>query len=192
MIWQLLGLGLATGGVGALYLAWRRKVRSWPLVVIGWVLVLGSIVSWSQTSGVDKGPALGIVAVVLIAMIAVIGSAMNAPVKKRRTVAPRRPSPGGQASVWHEGLSLTGSVLAIVFVGLIAAIASCTALFMVGRTAGMEHTANLTLTMFAFPMVWAGLATFIGYSSNAVSKVLVLMGLAAISTVLLVVTMQGT
>ncbi len=191
VIWQVLGLGLAAMGVYSLYFAWQRKARSWPLVVAGWVLVLGSITSWSQTSGVDKGPALGVVAVILVALITIIAAAIKAPVKTRRTITPRQPQQSWQASVWHEGLSITASILAIAILALIAALASCTAMFMAGRAVGLEHTANLTLSMFAFPMAWAGLATFIGYSTSTFLRAAVLLGLAVVSAAIILVTMQG-
>lgn len=181
LLWQILGTCLSIVGVFALYLSWQGKQRSWPLVLAGWGAVFGAIWAWSQTSGVDKGPALGIIIVVLTAMIGVLVVALRTPVKQRREPKVRNQSDGAQASVWHEGLSTTASILAIVIVGLIASVASCTALFMGNRALGMEHTANLSLTMFAFPMVWAGLATYVGYSNSVGGRAGFLAGLTALS-----------
>jgi len=170
LLWQILGGTLGAAGVFALYLAWQKKERSWPIVIGAWALVAGGIWAFAQTSGVDKGPALGIVAFTVFAMIAIAIRAYTSPVKQRREIAPRVNATTRDASVWHEGLSVTLSILAIVFVGLIASVAACTALFMGNRALGMEHTGNLTLTMTSFPLLWAGLATYIGYASNRWGK----------------------
>lgn len=191
LIWQILGTCLSVAGVFALYLSWQRKARSWPLVITGWALILGAIIAWAQTSGVDKGPALGIVIVILTALTGVGIVALRTPVKQRREPRTRHLAESDQASVWHEGLSMTASILAIVFIGLIASVSACTALFMASQAAGMEHTANLTLTMFSFPMVWAGLSTYLGYSQSPLQKSVILAGMIAVSIAIVFAAMQG-
>lgn len=181
LFWQILGTCLSIAGVYALSLSWQRKTRHWPLVLSGWGAILGAILAWAQTSGVDKGPALGIIVVVLTAMIGVFIVALRTPVKQRREPKARALGSANEASVWHEGLSTTASILAIVIIGLIAAMASCTAFFMGSRALGMEHTANLSLTMFAFPMVWAALATYVGYSTSVLGRATFMAGLTVLS-----------
>lgn len=185
LLWQILGTSLGLTGIGALYLSWRRKSRSWALVGSGWSLLLGSVLSWSQTSGIDKGPALGIIAVVFTALAAVALTAWRTPVKQRRKVAARPAALNAQASVWHEGLTMAASLTAIAVVGLIASVAFCTALFLANRSLGLEHTANLTLTMFAFPVTWGGLATLVGYSKSVVTRAAVLLGMIAVSALII-------
>lgn len=167
MTWQVGGTILALAGIGGLYLSWRRKERSWPLVASGWLLLAASIVSWAQTSGSDKGSALGIVAAVLIALGFVGAAAMAGPTKLRRT-APVRSLPASvRASVWHEGLRAGFAMAAMVLVALVVSIATCTALFSAARSAGVEHTANLTVSMFAFPLAVAAFTTFFAYCEDA-------------------------
>ena len=177
IIWQMTGVCLSFLGVLLLYLGWKRKRRSWPHIVAGWGFVLGAIIAWGQTSAADKGTALGIIVVVLTGLAALAIIAVKTPVKARRK--PRKAAIQGpvQASLWHEGLSMTASILAIVIVGMIASIAACTAFFLANRAAGVEHTANIIVTMFAFPTLWAGLATYIGYSNNTGGKIRLLLGL---------------
>lgn len=191
IIWQIVGLISAIASIALLYLAWSKKKRTWPLVIAAWVVVSISLFSWAKTSGVDKGPALGVVVLVLAALIGVLIVALRTPIKARRAVAPRMVSDRQPASVWHEGLAVSRSVAAIVFIGLIVAISGCTAAFMMGKTAGLEHTANLTITMTAFPLVWAAVGTYIGYASNKLTKNITLIAMFAVSTIIILFTMQG-
>lgn len=191
LFWQILGICLSIAGVFVLYLSWQRRKRSWPLVLGGWALIIGAIVSWAQTSGVDKGPALGIVIVILTAMSAVGIIASKTPVKERREPRTREAIQANQSSVWHEGLSTTASILAIVFVGLIASVAACTALFMGSQAAGVEHTANLTITMFSFPILWGAISTYIGYSSSVPGRFATLFGLVVVSAAIMAATAPG-
>lgn len=170
----ILAIGLGIAGIAALYIGWKQSKRSWPLVLGGWGLLLGSLVVWRQLSGIDKGPALGLVAIVLTALLAILIIALRTPVKHRRQPRIRQSEMSDQASVLREGLFTTASIFAIVFVGLVMSIAACSALFMTARLLGIEESANLTITMFAFPLSWAGLATYIGYSSSLMSKVITL------------------
>lgn len=188
LLWQILGTALSIAGVFALYLSWQRKARSWALVLSGWALILAAIASWAQTSGVDKGPALGIVVVVLTALIAVGIVALRTPIKERREPRARVAPDSTRASVWHEGLSTTASILAIVFVGLVASVAACTAFFMGSQAAGMEHTANLTTSMISFPLVWGALSTYVGYSTSRMGRALTLIGIVAASAAIIAAT----
>lgn len=192
LAWQIGSTALAALGLFVLYLSWQSKARNWPLVGAGWFCLVGSILGWSKTSGVDKGPALGLVVMTLLALGAVAIVALRTPIKQRREVSPRIVASSQEASVWHEGLSITISVLAIVFVALFASVAVCTALFMASQASGLEHTANLTMTMIAFPLVWAGLAVFTGYSNNGWVKAGVLFGTLIASSGIVSILMQGS
>lgn len=192
LVWQLSGLALSGAGIFALYLAWQRKQRNWGLIGLGWALLLGSLLLWDRTSGVDKGPALGLISITMMAMLAVFGAAMRTPVKQRREARVRNVAADVQARVRHSAAANIASILAIVIVGLVASVAACTALFMGSRSLGMEHTANLSMTMFAFPLAWAGLATYIGYSSNVRSRAGVLFGALAVSGVIIFSSIQVT
>lgn len=191
-LWQLSGLVLSGAGIFALYLAWKAKQRNWPLIGLGWALLLGSLIAWDRTSGVDKGPALGLISITMMAMLAIFVVAMRTPVKQRREARVRNVMADAQTRVRHSAWANLASVLAIVIFGLVASVAACTALFMGSRSLGMEHTANLSLTMFAFPLSWAGLATYIGYSSNVRARAGVLVGMLALSGVIIFSSMQVT
>ncbi|KWV95766.1 hypothetical protein [Erythrobacter sp. AP23] len=193
MAWQIGGTILAIAGVVALYLSWRSRRRSWPLVLSGWTLLLGAVVAWGNTSGVDKGPALGIVVVVMVASAGVLLVAVRAPVKPRRRIEPREPRIVAQLveRPGRKNLAITANAVAIVLLGFLTSITVATAIFMAGRSAGTEHTANLTVTMFAFPVLWAALTTFIGYSRSMVARAVVVFGAMAISAAIIGVTSTG-
>ena len=86
---------------------------------------------------------------------------------------------------------MAASLTAIAVGGLIASIAFCTALFLANRSLGLEHTANLTLAMFALPMTWGGLATFVGYSKSVVMRAAVLLGTTALSALVIFANFEG-
>ena len=87
---------------------------------------------------------------------------------------------------------MTASILAIVIVGMIASIAACTAFFLTNRAVGVEHTANIIVTMFAFPTLWAGLATYIGYSNNMGGKIRLLLGLVVVCGAIIFAMMRAS
>lgn len=192
LLWQLSGLALSGAGIFTLYRAWQRKERDWRLTGLGWALLLGSLLAWDRTSGVDKGPALGLVAITALALVGIAIVAMRTPVKQRREARVRNGTADMQTRVRHSAWANLASILAIVIFGLAASVAACTALFMGSRSLGMEHTANLSLTMFAFPLAWAGLATYIGYSSNVRSRATFVFGTLAVSGVIIFSSMQVT
>lgn len=192
LLWQLSGLALSGTGIFALYLAWKAKQRNWGLIGLGWALLLGSLLVWDGTSGVDKGPALGLISITMMALVAIAIVAMRTPVKQRREARVRHGAADVQTRVRPSVWTNVASILAIVIFGLLASLAACTALFMAGRTLGMEHTANLSLTMFAFPLAWAGLATHIGYSSSVRTRASWVVGMLAVSSVIIFSSMQVT
>lgn len=186
LAWQVTGVLLGAAGIAALYLAWQRKEKSAALPVVGWTLVAASILAWSRTSGIDKGPALGIVAIVLIAL-AVLGiSALMTPPRSRRAQRTRAVRDGeGGGSMTARAAGTKALMLAvIVLLGFAAALATCSALFLAGHRAGLEHTGNLAAAMFAFPMVWAGVATWLGYHANPARGAAILAALLAAALVL--------
>lgn len=189
IVWQLGGTILSILGVGALYLAWRKKERDWPLVSAGWSFIIVSIAVWSQTSGVDKGPALGIVVVTLIGLAAVCARAFAVPAKAGRSngTRPARAGNGGDVSV--SRYSAAANITAIIIGGVAVSILACTALFMGNQSLGVEHTTNLTLTMFGFPLLWGALATYIGYSTSTSGRITKLVGLSLISAVIILLSM---
>lgn len=191
LFWQVSGILAAAMGVYALFLSWKRSSRSWPLVLTGWSLIFACVLAWAQTSGIDKGPALGLIVFMLAALTGVLIVALSTPVKARRKVEPRQYATALDPNPWQAKATTAGSVLAIIVCGLIVSLTGATAIFMANRWGGMEHTANLTWSMFSFPMLWAAVSVFIGFAQSRSRKVLWLLTGWAISIAIILITMQG-
>lgn len=192
LLWQVAGAALGAAGIAALYASWQRKGSVRGLAATGWLFIAASILAWSRTSGIDEGPALGIVSIALTGLLAVGYSAIRTPVKARRTARVRialneDDRPDVATGVCAKVLSL----LVITGLGLAASLTACGALFLVGRSAGFEHTGNLATAMFAFPLVWAGLATWVGYSANPARGSAVLGAIVAASLAFIGLSMAG-
>lgn len=191
LAWQGAGVLLGAAGIASLYGAWQRKDTGRVLTVAGWALVAAAILAWSRTSGIDKGPALGIVSTVLIALAAVAISALRTPVRPRRAARARmlRDDQGGVPAQDIAPKALT--LVVLVLMGFAGSLGVCAALFMAGRSAGFEHTGNLALAMFAFPLVWAGLATWIGYTAHPARGAAMLATLLAAALAITSLAMWG-
>lgn len=179
LAWQIGGVLTGAMGIAALYLAWQRKETSRALTAFGWALLGVSIIAWSRTSGVDKGPALGILGIVLTALAALAISALRTPSRPRRAQRARIAPEGGRG-LGVEAIGNKAMMLAVIVpLSFVAALAACGALFIAGRSAGFEHTGNLAAAMFAFPLVWAGLATWLGYAGKPARGAVMLSGILA-------------
>ena len=187
MTFQIAGTILSLLGIFSLYAAWQKKGRDWPRLAIAWALVTAAIISWSQTSGIDKGPALGIVVVTLSGLLAVAVVGLRSPEKMARPARAARITAVHKLNAWPVAIR----ALVIILAGLIVSVAASTAIFMGSRSAGLEHTANLTLTMFSFPMLWGVIATYTGYSQSAKGRAVVLAGIAAASICVIALGMKG-
>lgn len=179
----LLALAVTACGIAMLHAAWRLKARSWPRIIVAWSCVTGSLVLWSFTSAADKGVAIGIVAWVIIAVLflAVLAVRSTPRVEKplRERVAPRaqavRPA--------YSRRLYTGLLIGPV-AGLIA-LSISTAAFVGLAAANVEHTLNLTLVSFAFPLLWAGLAVVAAYQIPLWRKTVMLFGIGLLALVFL-------
>lgn len=178
-LWQLVGTVAAIGGIFVLYKAWRKRLNTSLEVLGGSLLILLSLIAWSQTSGADKGAALGIIVVVIVGGLAVLTAALQVPKRSRRErrQVPERASEHLQTGpiLWLR--RIYNGVLLFLITGL-AAIFISAGSFMLLRWLGMEHSANLTLIAFVFSILWASLAVYVGSQQAMVRKSLIILGLA--------------
>ncbi|MEP2988489.1 MAG: hypothetical protein ABJL11_02145 [Parasphingorhabdus sp.] len=144
-----------------------------------------SLVSWTQTSGIDKGPAKAIVAFILIVLAVLAVLAYRGPVKKRRDIereATQVKEAGSGFKIWV--LRGYNFVLLLLISGL-AAMSISTAAFMAGRALSAEHTANLTVSMFLFPISWAIFSVTTGYVRQPLVKSVALCVFAILPAILI-------
>ncbi|MEM1193220.1 MAG: hypothetical protein AAGH42_07485 [Pseudomonadota bacterium] len=158
----------AAGGVWVLQAAWKAHNGNGQRLALGWSLIFGSVIAWAFTSGADKGAALGIIAVILLVMSAFLLTAL-----KTEKSAPRRITP---RTITGEKVGIR-TILSRVWAGLLigpisglASLSICTAAFAGFKMAGLEHTANLTIVSFSFPLLWACLGIFAGYETRMLVK----------------------
>lgn len=165
----------AVCGIWLLRAAWRLKKLNGPRLLSGWALIFASFVVWAQTTGTDKGTALGIVCITLVALAFLGSTALRASVREERQ-RQERIAP----SVTLGWLAIAHRVFAGLLIGPLSglsALALSAAAFVVFHDIGWEHTANLITAMFAFPLIWAGLAVVSGVDSFLWRKSLVVLGL---------------
>ncbi|GAA0477579.1 hypothetical protein GCM10009096_19340 [Parasphingorhabdus litoris] len=181
LLWQLTGIVSAIGGVYLLHKAWHKRFGANLEIIGGVLLILFSIIAWVQTSGADKGTALGIIVLIIVGGLAVLISALQTP--KRKAKEGRSPSEhvlsasSAGAMVWLQ--RIYHGLLLFLLSGL-AAVSVSSALFMMFRWLGMEHSVNLTIAAFAFSILWASLAVYVGSQRATMRKSIIILGLAII------------
>jgi len=170
------GLACAVAACG-IYLLWAatRQQGGYAVRLIGgWSLIVSAIVGWSMTSSVEKGAAMGIIAVVLAALALLAAIALQGPPRSGRS------STGRAMEVQQvEFVGYGRRVLVGVLIGPIAclsAVAICTAAFLGFQNAGVEHTINLTIVSFALPVIWGLLSIWGGADPKLWRKSLTILG----------------
>lgn len=165
-------------GIWLLQTAWRARNGNGLRLTLAWVLILTAFIVWSGTSGADKGVALGIVSLTLIALVFLGRAVLRASIREAR--------PKTHRAVPTEHVSWP-TVARRTFVGLLigpvagfSALAIASAGFVALHEAGAEYTANLVFAMFAFPLAWAGLAVIAGADKRLWRKSLVVLGLGLV------------
>ena len=158
----LVSVGLAVCGLLCLRTAWRLRAQAngWR-ISLGWLALLGALCLGYASSGTDKGVALALIAIMLIALLVLGRSYLSSEIRRSKPAnrIARHPQTE-RSSHWLSGL-WTGMVMGPLS-GL-ASLAINTALYDILAKAGADPTLNLTLVAFAFPLVWAGLAILSGY-----------------------------
>ena len=177
---------IAACGVYLLWAATRKQSGTVFRLVAGWLLLIGSLFVWAPTSGADKGVALGIIVIVLVALAVLVGIALQAPQRESR-IAPQR-TPAAQTLTW---LSYSRRFWVGFLIGPVAcasAIAICTAVFLGLQEIGFEHTLNLTLVSFALPVVWGLLSIWGGADPKFWRKNLIILGCGFIPLISIIAT----
>lgn len=161
---RTLALILAVCGIYLLQAAWHSKRSSLKHWCGGWALLLASTILWALTSGADKGAALGIIAVVLIALGFIGRNALRAGQRPARETSDRETE--------RQKTSVL-TVLRRIWIGLLigplsglAALALSTAAFAILKRMTVEHTINLTIVSFGFVLLWSCIAVFAGFEKR--------------------------
>lgn len=189
MLYRLIAIAIAAYGIWLLYAAWRAKADNERRLIGGWGLTFVSLIIWSATTGADKGAALGIIAVTLMAFTFLCASALQTPPRRMRAITERQISPPSNTPYdWPIILSRAWNGLLIGPIAGLCAVIISAALFSILQRAGAEHTINLTLASFAFPFMWAALAVFAAYEVRFLRKTLMILSSGLFPFIFLLIT----
>ncbi|MEM0930316.1 MAG: hypothetical protein AAGI89_13600 [Pseudomonadota bacterium] len=187
---RLVAVVMMTAGALALQHAWANRGATKFSVAAGWVLIALSIFVWGQTSGADRGTALGLVMLVVTFSTAIAVRVMKSPTRSAHGKAGRSVPPTTTAGLGRLGW------MRRVFVGFLvgplaglAALSVTTIVYAALDAGGAEPGGNLVVAFFVFPLSWAALSVVNGYdeklwrktSLTAAAGILPLLGLAALS-----------
>lgn len=178
VIVRIIGYAGIVGGVWLLRTSWRAHSHNAWRLAIAWALIGSSIVAWSMTSSVEKGAALGVVCITIVVLGYLAVDWIEAPARVRRASAEKL----GAAPERRQCAFYVRKVFAGVLMGPLSGISALlvtTATFAALASIGSEHTANLVLAMFLFPLAWAGLAVLVGADGLLWRKSLVVASLSA-------------
>lgn len=177
----LLALAATLVGVGVLYASWRWPSEDkWLEVPTAWILIGFGVSAWIRLGGAELGLAYSLIAVTFVAWSFVaLGREARHPAERRRQlrVAGARP---GRAAILR--------VVARAFVALpLAGVASV--LVSIVLVAGLPWvTANrYVFAILVAPIIWGALAVWVGLTVNLLRVALVLAGVSAASSALLLV-----
>lgn len=170
---------LAVCGIILLQAAWRRRDRNGLRLAGGWSAICLSVFAWAFTSHPDKGAALGITAMCAVALAA-LGLTYVRAVPRPARAMPERITEYPRLGAWSVLRRIFAGLL-IGPVGALSALALSTLGFALLARAGVEHTINLVIAMFAFPLLWAVLAVLAGIDTLLWRKSLVVLGTGLVS-----------
>lgn len=161
LISALIGTGLATMGLFALYRAWKGHPNRQLLTYSGWALLLVALLFWAFASGKDRGVALGAIvisfqALLFVAYQAFIDKAHKKPLKARKTRSSKPAEKIGFRVVSRRigtGLWVSLGCGALAFLTAIG-------LHEVLWQSGVHASNALVSALFLFPLLWAALSAF--------------------------------
>ena len=179
-----LAVAMAVCGVAMLQAAWRLSQRNYRLVSLGWLLLLAATLFWTTTTAADQGVAIGLVVLILVALAFLSVRMMRAPIRMTRPVR-KRTAPDVRLG-WRELLRRAWTGVLLIPIAGMAALLATTGVFVGLKALGVEHTANVTVGYFTFPLLWAALGGLIGYETGLVRKSLTVISVGAVPLALLV------
>ncbi|MEM7741403.1 MAG: hypothetical protein AAF225_11455 [Pseudomonadota bacterium] len=187
---RLVAMIAMVAGAFALHHAWANRGMTRFSVAVGWSLIALSIFVWGQTSGVDRGTALGLVMLVVTFCTAIAVRVMRSSTRSARDKAERSVPPQANKQLGR------GEWARRVFVGFLigplaglAGLSVTTVLYALLDAGGVEPGGNLVIAFFVFPLSWAILSVVNGYdqrlwrktSITAAAGLLPLLGVTALS-----------
>ncbi len=154
----LLALVLLIAGVWVLYRAWRQPHRHWPLISLGWGLLVLAHWPWFMAMGIDRGWALAAMLPGLGALLLIIGLTPWRDWNHSERRMAKTASPAGISTSWYKQLSIVLlQILVIGVLSLSAALGIALATYALLDASVVNRTVTAAIVaLLAWPilMVW--------------------------------------
>jgi hypothetical protein len=180
MLAVMMALLVSISTVAMLYGSWRHSQRSW-LALAGWALAILSLLLWSRALGPEFGISYAVMVFVCLVWLVVwmagqTGSSANP--------SPQRPfrsltTPGSASLIQHGSLFLL-SVPASGLLSLLLSVALVNLL-------PWSLLTKVAIAVFAFPILWGLLSSWVCSQQSATRPALALGGLGLLGSLLIMV-----
>lgn len=184
--YALTGTGLAILGLMVLFKAWKAKQTKNCLRLLGWAFLILSLTLWSVSSGRDRGIAIGLIVISVLALILIAVQAyrdkpIKSIVKLKKSQQNKPASPISRFTLLKRVLIFLWVFLGCAIVAFIIALGVHELLWQ----SKMHASNSLVIMLFLFPTLWAVLSTFSLTSTSVRLKVSVFLTPALLSLVVL-------
>lgn len=155
-LYGALGSLCAAVALGCLYASWRSVKKHSQLNLLGWSGLFVSILLYRIAGGPDRGVAIGLIVISLLALGIVFIPALMTPGERTRPSAARTPK---QSPVITS--SLGTSIATFLLVSVAAAMSALTTaicLYQFTLSWGLNPANALVIELFLFPCAWAVLS----------------------------------
>lgn len=175
--YALTGTISALLGLMVLFKAWKAKQTQIHLRVVGWLFLIISLMLWAVSSGKDRGVAIGLIVISVLALIIIAVQAYrDKPIENTvKNQKPQKNKPQKNKPTPRINRStLLKRVLIILWVLLgcaVVAFAIALGVHELLWQSKMHASNSLVIMLFLFPILWAAFSTFSLTSTNVRLKV---------------------
>lgn len=172
-------------GVGLLRFSWLNKKKSLPKVVAGWLAILLSSVLWGYAGGPDRGTAMGIMTIGVVALgFCFIPSLRQEKASKAKINRTQRNVEDGSSPTIFKNIGL----FILLFLGCgIASFVAALGSYELMLLSGISLANGLVWALFLFPCIWAGTAIHMLMSDNIKNRIIVLVSCVSFGSILMLV-----
>jgi len=182
------GTLLAWFALFIIFKAWKDKAVRQDLRILGWGLMLLSLIIWAFATGKDRGVAIGLIVICLSAlMIITIQAYPDKSNKKHYENRQKKKTAKPVYSLKLKGLVRRASIIAWVTLGC-AAVSFVVAMGLheLLWQSGVHASNSLVIVLFIFPILWAACSAFSLISQNIKLKAGVFTAVPVLALIVLI------
>ncbi len=185
--YAVLGVLVHIFGVGTLWFSWVNKMKSLPLILVGWGLIGISLVLWGYAGGADRGVAMGLLSLGAVALMFVgLSAAKMTPSRKKESKITGREFLN-KKKLPPKRIAINIGWWVFLFLGCgLSAYAATLGVHELFVFTGTHLSNALLWSLLLFPMIWGALAIYMLASENWRNRLLSLLGCFAFGTLMLV------